>query len=132
MREMILIALLALLWGGCSNSASYSDGSNQEDRFVKSEADSLEGMVRVHATGASTTLGTDDKLAKLSERPAMTVEFSYDFSIGRREVTCGEYNRLMEGCARKKTSIPYIPMKARRSITVDIVRDWKGSLTIRK
>ena len=96
MREMILIALLALLWGGCSNSASYSDGSNQEDRFVKSEADSLEGMVRVHATGASTTLGTDDKLAKLSERPAMTVEFSYDFSIGRREVTCGEYNRLME------------------------------------
>jgi len=58
------------------------------------ELDSLEGMLRVRATGGSITLGTSDKSARASERPEMGVVFDYDFSIGRAEVTCGEFNKL--------------------------------------
>ena len=90
-KKIALIALLAFFWSGCSNSTSYGDGTDEDiSRFLKSEKDTLDGMRRIYAAGASIMLGTNDVSAKSNERPAMRVEFSYDFSIARAEVTCGE------------------------------------------
>ncbi len=106
--RLLVIVLLALVWAGCSDVSSSSDYNSDPDRFIKSETDTLEGMVRIFAKGASTILGTNDAEAKKNEKPAMKVEFTYDFSIGRREMTCGEYNELMEHevkCSNKKFPI---------------------------
>lgn len=107
-REFVLIKrflllpatfLLALALCDCSNSASYGDDDSTESassRFVESENDTLEDMVRIHAKGDTAILGTMEKDAKQNEKPLMQVVFTYDFSIARREVTCDEYNSLME------------------------------------
>ena len=100
-RCLLLLAtfLLALALCDCSNSASYGDDDSAESsssRFIESENDSLEDMVRIHAKGDTAILGTMEKDAKQNEKPQMKVVFTYDFSIARREVTCDEYNSLME------------------------------------
>ena len=75
-REIILIKrflllpatlLLALALCDCSNSTSYGDDDSVESsasRYVESENDTLEDMVRIHATGDTAILGTMDKDAK--------------------------------------------------------------------
>lgn len=57
--------------------------------------DSLPGMLRVASNTQQVILGTNVASAKANERPMMQVLFDYDFSIGRHEVTCGEFNSLM-------------------------------------
>ena len=77
----------------CSNSVSLSSVENSSVEFT---TDSLEGMLRVSAKNAVAVLGTNDTMASLSERPSMRVELDYTFSIGRHEVTCAEFNKLMQ------------------------------------
>ena len=48
------------------------------------------------SNGAVVVLGTNLPAAKKSEQPQMSVGFSYDFSMGRHEVTCGEYNSFVD------------------------------------
>lgn len=60
------------------------------------QSDSLDGFVRVLAKGAMAFLGTDDEKASFSERPRINVEFTYDYSIGRHEVLCSDFNKVME------------------------------------
>jgi len=86
----IIISLLLL---ACSNSENIVSDMAWKDFFAE---DSLPGMIRVRAVDAVTTLGTGDAMAKVNERPEMDVRFGYDFSIGKHEVTCGEFNRTME------------------------------------
>ena len=94
---MILFLLFVLFLLGCSNStAPGGENREAEEHYIPSERDSLEDMIRIHAKGFSTTLGTDDPLAKTNERPSMQVEFTYDFSIARHETTCEEFNELMK------------------------------------
>lgn len=88
-REIALALSLALVWG-CSNSEMYVSGAASADVT----ADSLEGMLRVKASGFGAVLGTDENVRAM-DRPAMQVDFDYDFSMGRHEVTCGEFNALM-------------------------------------
>ena len=52
-------------------------------------------LVKIHSEGASVVVGTNLESAWIKNRPQMNVVFSYDFSIGRHEVTCGEYNALL-------------------------------------
>ena len=59
------------------------------------EEDSLAGMLRIKAVGETVLLGTDEVTAKVNERPSMKARFDYDFSMGRTEVTCAEFNDLM-------------------------------------
>jgi len=59
------------------------------------EEDSLAGMLRIKAVGETVLLGTNEVTAKVNERPSMKVRFDYDFSMGRTEVTCAEFNDLM-------------------------------------
>ncbi len=57
-------------------------------------------LVEIRSSGKSVYLGTDVASAKADERPRMKVEFDYDFAIGRREVTCGEFNVVMKGASK--------------------------------
>ena len=59
------------------------------------EEDSLAGKLRIKAVGETVLLGTNEVTAKVNERPSMKALFDYDFSIGRTEVTCAEFNDLM-------------------------------------
>lgn len=92
MRLFIYIAVVLLLCA-CSNSESISDSSQSSP--VEVVDDSLAGMVRVHSIETVAILGTTDKNARANEQPEMRVKFSYDFSIGQHEVTCGEFDSLM-------------------------------------
>lgn len=60
------------------------------------EEDSLPGMLRVSGSNSFVFLGTNGKSARAIERPRMRVNFDYDFSLGKSEVTCGEFNELQK------------------------------------
>ena len=85
-----LILLIALLCA-CTESNNALWNNNPE---VNISADSLTGMLRVSSKGR-VRLGTNDPSAKSSERPEMRVELNYDFSIGRYEIRCDEFNAVM-------------------------------------
>lgn len=53
-------------------------------------------LVKMASKGSTVVLGTNQSSAKKKEQPQMSVAFSYDFMIGRHEVTCGEYNSLID------------------------------------
>ena len=88
LKSTFLLLLCGL--AACSNSeyVSRSEADIKED--------TLPGMMRVSASNSIVVLGTDAEQARPDERPSMKVVFSYDFSIGRHEVTCGEFNALMK------------------------------------
>lgn len=56
----------------------------------------LDGMMKLPASNSDVLLGTNDENAKLDERPQMKVKFDYDFYMSKSEVTCSEFNHLME------------------------------------
>ncbi|MCQ2125643.1 MAG: TIGR02171 family protein [Fibrobacter sp.] len=62
----------------------------------------LEGFVYIKADGQSVTLGKKEKNAAPKERTQMNVEFTYNYFIGKHEVTCTDYNRAM---ARTGTTV---------------------------
>ena len=63
---------------------------------VEFSDDDLEGMVHVKAQNANALLGTNDPLAKSEEFPQMRVKIDYSFAMGKHEVTCREFNKLMK------------------------------------
>lgn len=94
------ILFLSLFVVACSNSESNrsseeppSDGgedvvgTNTEPEIVEKE-----GMI--HIENGSVTIGSDDKIFKANERPAMKVKLDYDFFMDIHEVTCGEYTSI--------------------------------------
>ena len=87
------IALLLSL--GQFVSCSDSDDLSHSPKIDVS-SDSLSGMMLVKVADVSVVLGTNDKTAKSDERPEMKVTLDYDFSIGKSEVTCGEFNAVMK------------------------------------
>lgn len=93
---VFLCCVLGVVFNACSNSELPSDPGNRTSADVV--ADSLEGMLRVKATGKATVLGSDES-SRAMDRPTYLAEFTYDFSMGRSEVTCGEFNALMEPAA---------------------------------
>ena len=94
--RVMLIALLFLsisFLAACSNSVGASASHDEKPFFEK---DSSTEMVHVNAGNALAVLGTNSDLAKVNERPQMQVSLNYGFSMGRHEVTCGEFNELMK------------------------------------
>lgn len=79
--------LVALLFS-CSTSTSNAP--------VASDDPEHEGMVLISAKGNNVFLGTNDDSAPVKERPQMRVQFTYDYSIGKNEVTCSQFNSVME------------------------------------
>ena len=89
----ILLLLLGVCLFACSNSESvYS----QHDSDPVLAVDSLDGMLSVRLEQKKLHLGTDETAAKANERPQMKVLLNYDFSIGKHEVTCREFNDMMK------------------------------------
>ncbi|SIO09689.1 TIGR02171 family protein [Fibrobacter sp. UWB11] len=68
----------------CSSQENCSDVTLQED------------FALIRSSGKVAELGTNSKSAKANERPQMDVKFTYDFQLGKHEVTCGEFNALMD------------------------------------
>lgn len=90
MKDLLVLAAACLLTllVACSNS-EVSTGYWAEDEVG---AD----MVHISARGKLVTLGSNLSTARADDRPEMVATFDYDFSIGRHEVTCGEFNTLMK------------------------------------
>jgi len=89
-NRVFVAALLAVCLISCSDVSSSQDGDS-----VFSTSSDLKGFLKVAASGKSTYVGTDDSDAKENEKPRMMVKFDYDFALGRHEVTCGEFNKVM-------------------------------------
>ena len=53
-------------------------------------------LVTMNSKNRPALLGTNLESAKKKEQPQMMVFFSYDFLIGQHEVTCGEYNFIVD------------------------------------
>ena len=87
---LFLLALTACDSSGNNTDNDYNPPSALEDL-------DREGFLVVSALGHSVTLGTSNDVASVKERPSMKVNFTYDFSIGRHEVTCSEFRSLMPG-----------------------------------
>lgn len=99
--------LLGMFWSGCDIPLPSSDAnafSSQVTLFVDSEH---RGFLKIPSTNQVAYLGTNFKEALLTERPLMKVTFSYDFSIGKSEVTCGDFNAIMNSDDRDhKLALP--------------------------
>lgn len=96
----IFLLLLSVAFYACSNSEYiYS----QQEAGSSFEADSLDNMVAVKHDKKIAVLGTNEGAARANERPQMQVTLDYDFSIGKTEVTCAEFNSLMKSL---KISVP--------------------------
>ena len=80
----ILLLLLSVAFYACSNSEYIYSQQNVDSAF---ESDSLDNMVAVKHDKKEVMLGTNEGVAKASERPRMLVILDYDFSIGKSEVT---------------------------------------------
>lgn len=95
----------AVILSSCSDVLSDSEGSlsSYEYSNVKFETDSLDkDFVHLFAKGLFATLGTNDTLAVPNEIPKMKATFDYNFSIGKHEVTCNEFNKFAKA---KKSAI---------------------------
>lgn len=98
------IALAAVFFTACSDIFSDSSNSLSPVEFsnVKFDVDLLDkDFVRLYSKGHFATLGTDDSMAVPNEIPKMRATFDYDFSIGKHEVTCEEFNKFAK--AKKST-----------------------------
>ncbi|MBP5247251.1 MAG: TIGR02171 family protein [Fibrobacter sp.] len=95
MKKSVLFALFFIFFVSCTNDSSklsvpeIESSSSAEEEIVKA---SIDGMILL--TSGKTTIGTNDKSFKPNERPAMDVELSYDFYMGKHEVSCGEYDSI--------------------------------------
>ena len=101
-----MVAALALMVS-CSDDSPTQ--TNMGSPLVCSSKDDCsdvklqDGFALVKSSGNYVELGTNSKSAKANERPEMDVKFTYDFQLGRHEVTCSEFNALMGGKKGKLT-----------------------------
>ena len=96
----VLLLLLSFAFFACSNSEYIYSQQNADSGF---EPDSKSDMVVVKHEKKEVLLGTNEGAARANERPQMRVTLNYDFSIGKSEVTCAEFNSLMKS---SKISVP--------------------------
>ena len=90
----IFLALFVLILIACSDSSSSSGSANEIPENLISEDAKHPEMLAVKSSGVSIQLGE------------MTAEFSYDFSIDKHEVTCGEFQSLMKMAKCENKNLP--------------------------
>lgn len=103
MKKMFfLVAILAVAnLTSCSDNPSSASSSDDLSKVSFENDPDHEGFVRVKAAGHYTILGTDDMTTPLTEHPSMKVEFDYDFSISKHEITQKEFVALKGGSVSK-------------------------------
>lgn len=77
------------------DSLCTQDSLDTTQNMVQTDT-STRGMVLFSATSQKVQIGTNEKSAKVNERPAATVNFTYDYHMDRHEVTCETYNDVMK------------------------------------
>jgi len=88
-------ALLVLALQGCYDSSSNTSEKQKNDSGSLSKEDLSDlGFAFVAANGEKISLGSNDQEG--DENPEMKVLFDYDFYMARHEVTCAEYNEVMQ------------------------------------
>ena len=89
-----LLAIFSSIFAiACSNSESSYTIETPSNDEISSIAE-IEGMI--HLESGLTTIGSNDKRYKATEKPAMKVALDYDFYMGVHEVTCGEYTKIAQ------------------------------------
>ena len=97
-RKILLFVLASLFAILCScDSSGRTHGADsithpQEPSSTKR----FSGMLAVKPDGKQVTLGTQDSTAPAKERPSMRVELTYDFHMGRSEVTQRDYKMMID------------------------------------
>ncbi len=86
--KLVMLWNLVVLLSSCSTNTSNAP--------IASDDPEHKDMVLISAKGNQISLGTNDDSAPVKERPKMQVRFTYDFSIGKHEVTCSQFNSVME------------------------------------
>nr|AIF26712.1 hypothetical protein [uncultured bacterium fosmid pJB84D8] len=91
MMKLWKLLLWCLVWMcACTHSDDYAIRSTRVDL---DEDSSHDGLIYVHAKDAYVTLGAKGATAIFNEKPKMGVRFDYDFSLGKHEVTLGEFRK---------------------------------------
>ena len=72
------------------------DSIHRADSLAQMELLRKSGLSLIASNGLSIELGTNSAEARVNERPAMKVSFTYDFYVSRHETTCAEFNGLMK------------------------------------
>lgn len=92
-----VLLFLAFLAGLTACSDSSSAGEDNTSEIINTSVQlSDSGMIAVAATGKSVLLGSADSNANLRELPQMQVRFTYDFYLGKHEVTKGELSKVLK------------------------------------
>lgn len=97
MKAFFLYLLAFLLLCSCSNSISEA---NENYENLASPDSKYADFNAIQAEGHFILLGTLSSESTPKERPSMKAYFTYNFIIGKHEVTCKEYNNF----APKKTT----------------------------
>lgn len=85
------IAFCCIGLGACSNStAPKKEGESWTDKV------GLPGDMLLVSGKKRAVLGTNDSTAIKREFPEMTVELTYDYFMGKHEVTCSDFYKLMK------------------------------------
>jgi len=110
MKHVFLFGIVLFLVYSCSNSVEVEDQVHVADNEISGVE-----LVKFSGIRKSVQLGSDAPEDPADERPSMKVVFDYDFSIGKHEVTCGEFLDVMSGTANyakvvecKNKSLPVV------------------------
>lgn len=104
--NVVFLLFFTFFATSCSESSSSGPDSSEKKYMGELQVDNIAGMVRVHSKGLSTILGTNNPTAKPIEQPQMSVDFTYDYSIGRHEVICKDFNELMANVSGLQVPCP--------------------------
>jgi len=99
MRYITFLMLAFALLSACSDN-----GGSPIDEPLETVVP-IDGFVYVIAHGKSAILGTNENVARQSDKPQMKSFFTYDFYIGDHEVTCSEYKALRKDVKSKCESL---------------------------
>jgi len=86
--KALFLVMLGLLFVACGDGDPFSIENTEVTSSVDRDHN---GLIRINAENSFVVMGTSDENARYYERPRMMVRFTYDFSIGKHEVTYGEF-----------------------------------------
>lgn len=87
-----LLSIMTLWLWACSDDGS---SSSEEPVFHYELPELPDDMIALRGS-KTVILGTNDTSALLRERPALKTELDYDYYLGKHEVTCEEFTRLIK------------------------------------
>ena len=98
MKSLKLLSLFVICVSLVAMVVSCSNSVMEESLAYEYEYDAnFPGMIKIFSNKLSVRLGNSEENAPAKEKSQMTVAFDYDFYMGSSEVTCEEFNKVMQG-----------------------------------